>query len=62
MHQDPSKQPRKVHAEAFSLTLNFPDELKALEINAITEKIKAVLRLEIKAERFEQEQTRASVK
>jgi len=60
--KDSSKQLKKVHADAYSLTLNFPDERKSLETNAIIEKIKAILRHEMRAERFEYEQARASVR
>lgn len=55
MKKDNSKQPRKVHADAHSLMLNFPDERQALETNAIIDKIRAQLRHELRAERQEYE-------
>ena len=60
--KDPSKLPKRVHADAYSLTLNFTDERKSLETLAIIEKVKAVLRQEMRAERLEHEQVRASLK
>jgi hypothetical protein len=40
--------------------MNFPDDRKAVETNALIEKVKAILRHEMKEERIGQEQARRS--
>ena len=62
MASDPSKAPRRVQADNYSLMFNFPDERQALETNAIIERVKQILRHEMKEERLAYEQARESAK